>query len=157
MLPDERKHVWIDPFQTRLAVRIGAYLALLPLVLLNLLFAWKLAVEGVHNPLDQLQELLHQCLPIGVCLLILMPVMAWDAIRFSHRLVGPLARFRQCVKDIARGEAVRPVKLRDNDYLNEFRDEFNQMLFALQRQGVPVLRPDVPLPDPNAPQKIANA
>jgi hypothetical protein len=116
MLPDERKHVWIDPFQTRLALRIGAYLALLPLVLFNLLFAWKLAVEGVQNPLEQMLGLLHDSLPIGVCLLILMPVLAWDAIRFSHRLVGPISRFRQCVQAIARGEAVRPIKLRDNDY-----------------------------------------
>jgi methyl-accepting chemotaxis protein len=151
MLTDERKHVWIDQFQTRLALRIGAYLALLPLVLINLLFVWKLAAEGVNDPLAQLVSLLRDSLPIGVCLLILVPVMAWDAIRFSHRLVGPIARFRKSIQELARGEAVRPIKLRDGDYLTELRDEFNQMLEHLQRQGVPVLRPNVP----SEPDKVA--
>jgi hypothetical protein len=145
MLIDERKQVWIDKFQTRLAFRIGAYLALLPLVLLNLLFAWKLVSEGVHNPLEQLVSLLQQYTPIGVCLLILVPVMAWDAIRFSHRLVGPIKRFRKCVQSIANGETVRPIKLREGDYLNEFRDEFNAMLATLQRQGVTIFQPETPV------------
>ena len=144
MLTDERKQVWIDKFQTRLAFRMCAYLALLPLVLLNLLFAWKLVTEGVHNPLEQLVSLLHQYLPIGVCLLILVPVMAWDAIRFSHKLVGPITRFRKCAQSIARGETVRLIKLREGDYLGEFRDEFNAMLATLQRQGAPILQTETP-------------
>ena len=143
MVDDDRKKVWIDPFQTRLAWRIALYLALLPFVLLNLLFAWKLLSEGVHNPVEQFFALLRQLVPVGVCLLIVVPVMAWDAIRFSHRLVGPLIRFRRAAQDIARGETVRPIKLRDGDDLSGFRDEFNRMLESLQRRGLPVLRADV--------------
>jgi hypothetical protein len=144
---EQRKRVWVDHFQTQLAWRIGLYLALFLAVLINFLFVWKLLSEGVHNPVEQLLSMLRDYLPVGICLLALVPVMAWDAIRFSHRLLGPVVRFRQTVQSIARGEAVRPIKLREGDYLTEFRDEFNQMLIALQRQGASVLKPDVPAPD----------
>jgi len=144
VLDDDRKKVWIDPFQTRLAWRIALYLTLLPFVLLNLLFAWKLLSEGVRNPVEQFFTLLRQLVPVGICLLIVVPVMAWDAIRFSHRLVGPLTRFQRAAQDIARGETVRPIKLRDGDYLGEFRDDFNRMLESLQARGLAVLRADVP-------------
>jgi nitrogen fixation/metabolism regulation signal transduction histidine kinase len=70
--------------------------------------------------------------------------MAWDTIRFSHRLVGPLVRFRRTLQDMANGEAVRPNKLREGDYLEELRDDFNKMLEHLQKQGVPVIKPTDP-------------
>lgn len=155
MAGDERKMIWIDRFQTRLAWRIALYLGLLPPVFLNLLFAWKLICDGVRDPLEQFLELLRQFAPIGVCLVIVLPVLAWDAIRFSHRLVGPLIRFRKATQDIANGEAVWPIKLRDGDYLNEFRDDFNRMLESLQRRGLPVLRADVPAENEKAPKQRA--
>lgn len=152
---DERKKVWIDPFQTRLAWRIALYLTLLPPVLFNLLFAWKLISEGVQDPVEQCLALLRQLVPVGICLLIVVPVMGWDAIRFSHRLVGPLVRFRRAAQDIARGETVRPIKLRDGDYLDEFRDEFNHMLESLQSRGLPVLRADIPAPSKGTCKELA--
>jgi methyl-accepting chemotaxis protein len=145
MSHDERKHVWIDPFQTRLAVRIAAYLALFILVLGNFLFAWKLLTEGVRDPLVQLGEMFQTHYPVLVCLLLLAPVMAWDAIRFSHRLLGPLVRFRRTMRQVAEGEAVRPLQLREGDHLTDLRDEFNAMLESLQRRGVPVLQPREPV------------
>lgn len=150
MVDDDRKKVWIDHFQTRLAWRIALYLALLPPVLLNLLFAWKLLSEGVHDPLEQFVGLLHQMIPVGVCLLVVVPVMAWDAIRFSHRLVGPLIRFRRAAQDIANGHPVPPIKLREGDHLIELRDDFNCMLESLQRRGVAVLRTEAPVENPSA-------
>ncbi len=155
MAHEDRKHIWIDRFQTRLALRISAYLALFPLVLVNFLFAWKMIVEGVGNPLEQMLGVLRDYSPALACLLVLVPVMAWDTIRFSHRLVGPVMRFRRTVQDIARGESVRPIKLREGDYLDDFRDDFNQMLDALQRRGTAVLRPDVPREEEKTEQKLA--
>ena len=39
---------------------------------------------------------------------------------------------------------MRPIKLREGDYLTEMRDEFNRMLEELQKRGIPVLRPADP-------------
>jgi hypothetical protein len=148
MKNDDRKQVWVHEFQTRLTLRIAAYLALFMVVLVNFLFAWKLMSEGVSNPWQQFLAMLWEHLPVGVLLLILVPVMAWDAMRFSHRLVGPMVRFRRTMQSIALGETVRPIKLRDGDYLTDLRDDFNQMLESLQRRGVSVLQPTVPEQEP---------
>ena len=143
-MAEERKKVWVDPFQTKLSLRIGGYLVVFFIVFCNLLFAWKMIEEGPSNPWLQFLDTLRTNLPVIVCLLVLVPVMAWDTIRFSHRIVGPLVRIRKTLQEMAAGELVRPIKLRDGDYLTELRDDFNKMLEALQKRGVPVLKPSDP-------------
>jgi hypothetical protein len=155
MRQEERKKVWVDPFQTRLTLRIAVYLVLFLVVLVNFLFVWRLATQGMDNPGEKFVGMLRDYLPVGICLLVLVPVMAWDAIRFSHRLVGPMVRFRRTMQSVAQGEPVRPVKLREGDYLTDLRDDFNQMLEALQRRGVPVLKPAVGAEDEAARSKPA--
>ncbi len=141
MSKEQRTKVWIDHFQTRLTLRIGLYLLAFVVVLANSLLAWELITLGAGNLLKQALEVLNRYLPVWICLFLLVPVLAWDAIRFTHRIVGPVVRFRRAVRDIARGEPVRPIRLRAGDFLTEFRDEFNEMLVALERRGVAVLKP----------------
>jgi methyl-accepting chemotaxis protein len=135
MRDDQRTRVWIDEFQTRMTRRIIAYLALSLVVTINLVYAWRLLTEGVTDPAGQLVGVLRDHLPVIVCLVVLAPVMAWDAIRFTHRLVGPLVRFRRAMQAIARGEAVADIRLRDGDQLDALRDDFNEMLDALRQRG----------------------
>ena len=103
----------------------------------------------------QLVETLWTYLPVFGVLLVLAPLIVWDTIRFTHRLVGPLVRFRQTTQAIARGEAVRPIKLRDGDYLTEMRDDFNKMLEELQKHGVPVIKPTDPAQEQDSQRKTA--
>ena len=66
-----------------------------------------------------------------------------------------MARIRTTIKDIGRGELTRPIKLRPGDYLTDLRDEVNQMLDALQRRGVPVLKPVDPANEDNNDQRTS--
>ncbi len=154
-MSEERKHVWIDPFQTRLIMRIAGYLVVFFVVFLNFLFAWKMIEEGPVDPARQFFEMVRNYFPVIICLLVLIPVMAWDTIRFSHRLVGPLVRFRKTMRAIAGGEAVRPIKLRDGDYLTDLRDDFNKMLQELQRRGIEVIKPGDPAEEQDAKKRTA--
>src|SRR5262245_15055337 len=43
-------------------------------------------------------------------------IIVFDALRFVHRLVGPVYRFRKTVQAIAAGEPVDLVRLRKHDY-----------------------------------------
>jgi hypothetical protein len=149
MSDNERKKVWVDEFQTRLFFRIVAYLVLFVVSLGNLLFIWRLLEEGRGNPLAQFGRVLADFAPAFLCLAVLVPVVAWDTVRFSHRLVGPLFRVRQLMRSIADGEPVRPLKLREGDFLGDLSDDFNRMLETLQRQGVSALRPAPPADDPS--------
>jgi hypothetical protein len=154
LMAEERKKVWIDPFQTKLTLRIAGYLALFFVVFFNLLFAWKMLDEGPIDPARQFVETVQTHLPVFICLLFLVPIMTWDTIRFTHRLIGPLVRFRKTMQAMAQGEPVRPIKLRDGDYLLEMRDDFNKMLEELQKQGVPVIKPTDPSQEQRDSQKI---
>jgi hypothetical protein len=141
---EQRYKVWVDHFQTKLTLRISAYMVIFLVVLFNFVLAWRLWVEGPGNLTDQMWRLFLDYLPVGICLLVLIPVMVWDAVRFTHRLIGPLARFRRIFQDVAQGQPVRPIKLREGDYLTDFRDDINLMLEALQRRGSAVLKPKDP-------------
>src|SRR5262249_10313332 len=118
-MSEDRKKIWIDSFQTKIALRMGAYFVASVVVVFNLLFAWELLI---HGPADQAQtfvDTLKAHLPMFICLFVLMPVMAWDMVMMTHRMEGPIVRFRHTINAIANGEPVRPIKLRKDDYLTE--------------------------------------
>lgn len=134
-----RKRIWIDSFQTGLLVRICLYLFVYQVAtwaffavceLMNTISA------GRGTEVSYLQNTLLRCLLV---LLILGPPLTLDAIRFAHRLVGPLYRFRKAIQAIAAGESVEPIKLRNGDLLKEFQDDFNAMLRYLEQQGYVLL------------------
>ena len=154
-MSEERKKVWVDPFQTKLTLRIAGYLVVFFFVFSNLLFAWKMWDEGPVDPWGQFVDTLRSNVPVFVVLMVLVPVMAWDTIKFSHRLVGPLVRFRKTMQAISDGETVRPLKLREGDYLTELRDDFNKMLEELQKRGIPVIKPADPASQDDAQKKTA--
>ena len=90
-----------------------------------------------------------------LALVILVPPLAYDAVQFAHGLVGPLYRFRKTMQAIGNGEAVRPIKLREGDYLTDMRDDFNKMLEELQKHGVPVIKPADPGSEVSTQKKTA--
>jgi hypothetical protein len=143
-MAEERTKVWIDRFQTRLFLRMGGYWLIYQVTLWNLVFVWRLLQEGPGNLLDQYGRFCLDYAPALLGCLVLLPFLAYDAVRFAHRVVGPVYSFRETLRALADGEAVRPVRLRRNDFLTEMRDDFNAMLEAFQRRGVPVLKPAEP-------------
>ena len=134
-MKQERKKVWIHAFQTRMFLRVSLYWLLYILALWNLLFVWRLLAEGPGNPFVQYVHFLQDYYPPLVLFILLLPVAAWDMVKLSHRVVGPLVRVRHTLQEMAAGEAVRPLKFREGDYLLELRDDFNAMLESLQRRA----------------------
>ncbi len=139
---DHRTKIWVDQFQTRVVRRLGLYLGLYVVGLVNFLFIGRLLTEGAGDPVQQLAGVFVDYAPVFISLAVLVPVMAYDGIRFTHRLVGPLVRIRTALRAIAGGEQVRRVKLREDDFLHEMAAEFNEALEAVHKQGVPVLKPN---------------
>ncbi len=144
-MSEERKKVWIHAFQTKMLMRIGAYWLIYLVTLWNFLFVWRLLQEGPGNILDQYVRFIKDYYPPLMLFIALLPVAAWDAVKFAHRLVGPIVRVRRGLKDLADGQAIHPIHFRDGDYMPELRDDFNAMLESLQRRGVPVLKPAEPV------------
>src|SRR5579884_1367017 len=118
---EERKKVWIDSFQTRLFLRMGWYWFIYQVALWNLVFVWRLLQEGPGNLLEQYGRFCYDYAPALVGCLLVLPVLALDLVRFAHRVVGPIYRFRAVLRSLAAGEPVHPVKLREDDFLTEMQ------------------------------------
>jgi hypothetical protein len=145
---EHRKKIWIDSFQTSLVIRIAAYLFVYQVVVWAFIALCEqisnaLAANGVNWPF-----LASTTVRIELALVILFPPLALDIIRFVHRLVGPLYRFRKTIQAIAAGEPVALVQLRRGDLLLDFKDDFNSMLKTLEEKGLVLLE---------APAKTVNA
>ncbi len=59
------------------------------------------------------------------CLALL--VIAFDAIRISHRIAGPLYRMRKTIDEASAGRMPRPIRLRRGDYLHEEVESLNRL------------------------------
>ena len=135
----KRKKIWIDRFQTTLALQIACYCVLYQIV------TW-FTVVFEHRIHAKVNSLLGPAGGAYLSALMLVPVIALivlsvrEAVKTSHRVVGPLYRFRKAIKAITAGEVVEPIRLRDGDYLLEMRDDFNEMLMALERRGAVALK-----------------
>jgi methyl-accepting chemotaxis protein len=69
-------------------------------------------------------------LPVFLTLIFL----ALHSLKTTHRIAGPLYRFRTMFKSIATGVIPKPLKLRKNDFLDTEQDAFNQMIESLRAQ-----------------------
>src|SRR5262245_40909015 len=101
----KRKRIWIDRFQTNLVVRIGVYCVLFQAAV------WALAMidRSVGGALESFlgPDAVTYSYAIALGGIIIMTVSAiYDAIKFAHRLVGPLYRFRRTIQAIAAGEEI---------------------------------------------------
>ena len=136
---NQRRRIWIDPFQTRLVGRQIFY------CLSFLASAWVILTifQAMSQGLEAFGEETSSArlgLPALITILSVLALISYDAIRFVHRLVGPVYRFRKTVQSIAAGEPVDLVRLRDGDFLTDFMDDFNEMLVILERQGAVTIK-----------------
>lgn len=70
---------------------------------------------------------------------ILLIIIGIHSIRFSHRMVGPVYRFKQILNEIQMKDLSTIIRLRPGDFLLDLKDEFNSTTLAL-RTGVKDLK-----------------
>ena len=139
-MAEKRKKVWIDRLQTLLSIRLALYFVIYQIAV------WLLFLIGrsVSESLERLLGAGAGWVVVAVTAFLaigLGGLFIWDAVRMLHRVVGPLVRFRRAIKDVAAGEEVTLIVLREGDHLQELKDDFNEMLEALERRGAVVLTP----------------
>ncbi|MEP3479797.1 MAG: hypothetical protein ABJZ55_11165 [Fuerstiella sp.] len=66
--------------------------------------------------------------PMLLAMTVLCPILIWDMLRYSHRIAGPLYRFRKALTDHIAGEPLQKIKLRDGDMLLDFQDTWNEFV-----------------------------
>ena len=78
--------------------------------------------------------------PALIVSVIILPLVIVDIVRLSNRFAGPLVRLRRSMRALARGEHVRPIRFRDDDFWRDFAEEFNAVVARVQ--GETTDRPD---------------
>jgi len=138
-MPERRRRKLVDKFQHKLISRMIFYCAVYQFTLWNFLFCWKLLESGQGNFFQQYGQFSREFAPMLLCFLILVPALAWDAVKFYHRIAGPLVQIKRATRDIAEGRPLGYVRLREDDELMELQDVFNDMLDSLSRSGAVTL------------------
>lgn len=140
---NQRKRVWIDHYQTRLTARILFYIIAYQVALWAVLFAVQIFWNGMETAGGQSVSPRFGLMALLVLIALLL-VMTMDAVRYLHRLVGPIYRFRKTIQAIAEGDPIDKVKLRKNDFLKEFMVDINEMIDYLESKGAVVIKSNQP-------------
>lgn len=135
----QRTRLLVDPaFQGRLLLRLVIYWAIYHVALWHLLFLFTMMSAATnHDPSVPAKSVgtlyrefaVHHS-SIIVCFLVMLPILGRDLLKFSHRLAGPLIRFRDTMQQMADGKPVAPVSLRKYDLPSNFLSVFNNMVKA---------------------------
>jgi hypothetical protein len=130
----KRSRLWVDSgFQLRLLIRMGFYLLLyIGLVLfidlvfeLMASFGNNLTSQGPHgNHLEVLERQKYLLLALVMAL----PIIFYDLLKFSHRVAGPLYRCRKLMEQMAEGKPVPEFKARKHDLMRELFEAFNTLI-----------------------------
>lgn len=70
---------------------------------------------------------------LGIVMLCLLPAFMLDTIRFSNRFVGPIARVRRHLRQLATGNTER-CSFRGDDFWSELAEEFNAAAAKVEAQ-----------------------
>lgn len=74
---------------------------------------------------------------MAVNLILILPIIFWVSIRYSHRIVGPLPKIYKALNEIRDGNFNAKVTLRKNDELQELADLVNEMAKSLKDKETP--------------------
>jgi hypothetical protein len=78
--------------------------------------------------------------PALIASVALLPLVLFDALRFSHRFAGPLTRLTKDAARLADGEDVPPVVFRKGDFWREYAMQFNRVAEEVRRLKAQVRR-----------------
>src|SRR3989338_6255197 len=66
--------------------------------------------------------------------LVIIPLIFYGSIKFSHRIAGPLPKIYQTLRTIGGGDFEQKLVLRKNDELKELADAINEMTLRLKER-----------------------
>jgi hypothetical protein len=141
--PFKRTRLWIDPaFQSRLLIRLCWYLFFYWIVIWHVGFLFQLVPELLSSNLTKqfsglYADYFKRQLPLLYALVLVMPIILRDLLKFSHRIAGPLFRCRKVMNEMASGKPVSEFKPRKHDLMVELFQAFNRLIKEWNRRNFP--------------------
>ncbi len=135
MRPYKRQRILIDRFQYRLLVINLLYFFTILLVFATALFLpliLELHSDSILKQTEAASEFLSLHARVWPAIFVVFVLLAIHSIFVSHRIVGPLYRFRTTFQAVAGGDLSVRATLRKHDYLEKESESVNQMIASLQ-------------------------
>ena len=132
-----RKRLIHKKIQGALAIQAVLHWLAFLTIAFAMLMIWQILMEDPYRPWSaHWSDFLSRYTPVFLVLLSIVPAIVYESVKLSHRLVGPIVRLKGAMQQVARGEHVRPIKLRKKDFGQEFIDAFNGILTQIQSDQV---------------------
>jgi len=93
----------------------------------QLLLAWNIynSPNGPFFGFFRYDQLWDRYGTVMVVSVVMLPIVLFDVLFLSNRIVGPIYRMRRSLRALAAGEYVAPIEFRKGDFRLELADEFN--------------------------------
>ena len=133
------KRILVRGFQYRLIAGNLLYLLAVVLTFLVVLFAPVVTVLTDHSaPIGQREAAAFQLLALHERIWFAIPVLfalcLFHSALVSHRIAGPLVRFKQICADMARGDLSINFRVRNDDYLHQEAETVTEMARSLGKR-----------------------
>lgn len=94
-----------------------------------------LSGNGSFSISQFVSEFVFESRALMVAMAIFCPLLIWDMLKFSHRIAGPIYRFRRAMEDHISGGPLKVVSLRDGDLMGDFQGTFNEFVAYVHSQN----------------------
>ncbi|MBN2291911.1 MAG: hypothetical protein JXM70_05765 [Pirellulales bacterium] len=132
-----RKQIFVDPkVQGSLIFRVIAYWTVCVLTISIMLLCWRMLTGPARPPLTHLDDMWFKFGPALIASFILLPLVIYDIVKISNRFTGPLLRLRRCMRALAAGEEVKPIRFREGDFWQDLAKDFNAVAARVQNGEV---------------------
>jgi len=133
----KRRHILIESYQYRLLFINLLYFCIILLIFAAALFLpLILKLRSGSASIIEQGELAGQFLALHArvwpAMLVVFVLLALHSILVSHRIAGPLYRFRKVFGAVARGDLSVRANLRKGDYLGKESESLNEMIASLR-------------------------
>ncbi len=136
--PSLRRQWFVDRrIQGALVARVILYWVVCLTAITLMLLCWRIITGPTRVFYAHLEEMWLFYGPAAIASLLLLPLVIVDVVRLSNRFTGPMVRLRRSIRDLARGQHVEPIALRDNDFWREFAEEFNALATRVRGETSP--------------------
>ena len=143
--PYKRRQILVDRFQYRLVLINLLYFLTILLIFSAALFLPLIIQLESSTPLSEQEAVAIQFLALHArvwpALLLAFLLLAIHSIIVSHRIAGPLLRFRNTFRVIGTGDLSVRVTIRKHDYLGNEADILNEMIAGLRTKIKDIEKP----------------
>ncbi|MGI9455598.1 MAG: hypothetical protein ACR2NU_03505 [Aeoliella sp.] len=101
-------------------------------------------ISGFIGPDSFMVRILPMFLVGCVAALLVLPVVALQLVRISHRFAGPILRFKRHLQDAADGGPLVPLHFRDGDFWPELAETYNDLIARIEAERSATARGQTP-------------